>query len=420
MLVHRNTTRPFLPTNVQSTAGSRGKGKIDPSRFGASIPLAVTESSGKPRPYRQGLVPNVSPLRPHCLARDRLRLWIPLTRRRAEDTYGPINISDDDLDRVLAVINVSWASGTRETYGSGLLIFHVFCDLRKISEAQRCLASSILMLTFISSCAGSYSGKTLVNYFVAIRAWHTLHGQPWNMDNTEMKAVLDGAAILAPPSSRRPKREPFTPKLIASIRTQLDLSNPLDAAVYACLTTTFWSTARVGEFTLPNLKAFDPRLHVKRGEDRHGLQVTVFNLPFTKCSASGEEVYWARQDGVFDPEAALSNHFRINDPPPDAPLFAWKHSQGLRPLTRTEFLKRLGLVATTLSIDSLKGHGIRIGATLEYLLRGVPFDVVKSIGRWSSESFTLYLRQHAVVMAPYMQGTPILEPFTRYTMLLLR
>ncbi|KDQ50951.1 hypothetical protein JAAARDRAFT_85199, partial [Jaapia argillacea MUCL 33604] len=79
---------------------------------------------------------------------------------------------------------------------------------------------------------------------------------------------------------------------------------------------------------------------------------------------------------------------------------------GLRPLTRTEFLKRLSIAAAVVGVDSLKGHGIRIGATLEYLLRGIPFDVVKSIGRWSGDSFTIYLRQHAVVMAPYIQGTP--------------
>ena len=39
-----------------------------------------------------------------------------------------------------------------------------------------------------------------------------------------------------------------------------------------------------------------------------------------------------------------------------------------------------------------QGHSLRIGATLEYLLRGVPFEVVNHIGRWSSNSFTLYLR----------------------------
>ncbi|KAG1829990.1 hypothetical protein EV424DRAFT_1378728 [Suillus variegatus] len=72
-------------------------------------------------------------------------------------------------------------------------------------------------------------------------------------------------------------------------------------------------------------------------------------------------------------------------------------------------VKRAGL-------GNLKGHGLRIGGTLEYLLRGVPFDVVKSMGRWSSEAFTVYLRKHALILAPYLQESSALEPFTRYTM----
>jgi hypothetical protein len=79
-------------------------------------------------------------------------------------------------------------------------------------------------------------------------------------------------------------------------------------------------------------------------------------------------------------------------------------------------MNQINTVATSLGLASLKGHGVRIGGTLEYLLRGVPFDVVKSMGRWSSEAFTLYLRKHAVIMAPYLQGSPIMEAFTRYTM----
>ena len=59
---------------------------------------------------------------------------------------------------------------------------------------------------------------------------------------------------------------------------------------------------------------------------------------------------------------------------------------------------------------------MRIGATLEYLLRGVPFDVVKSIGRWSGDSFKLYLRKHAVILAPYLQNAPVFDDITRYTM----
>ena len=196
--------------------------------------LSASTSSRK---YRINLTPVLSTLRPHCQAWDRLHLWKPTFIRSSGDPN--LDITDDDLDWLIIVINSSWQYATHETYGAGLLIFHIFCDLRLIPEDQRCPADPLLMLTFISSCAGPYSSKTLANYLYAVRAWHVLHSAPWSMKTAEIKAALDGAIILAPPSSKRPKRSPFSIPIIISILSKLDLSKPLDAAVFACLTTTF-------------------------------------------------------------------------------------------------------------------------------------------------------------------------------------
>jgi len=55
-----------------------------------------------------------------------------------------------------------------------------------------------------------------------------------------------------------------------------------------------------------------------------------------------------------------------------------------------------------LVMESLKGHGMHIGATLEYLLQGIPFDIVKSIGRWLSEAFsftvTIFIPSHTLFL----------------------
>ena len=202
------------------------------SRFSAAfLSQNDTPTLRVPHKYSANLTPKISDLRPHCSARDRLRLWKPTFIRSPDDLK--VEITDEDLDRLITVINSSWQPATRETYGAGLLVFHVFCDLRLIPEESRCPADSLLMLTFISTCAGSYSGRTLANYFYAVRAWHTLHGAPWHMNAAEMKAALDGAAILAPPSSKRPKRGPMTLEIISSLATKFDLSKPLDAAVFA-------------------------------------------------------------------------------------------------------------------------------------------------------------------------------------------
>ena len=318
-------------------------------------------------------------------------------------------------------MEAAWAPGTKLTYGAGLLVYHVFCDTRNIAELQRCPASISLLLTFISACAGSYSGSALANYIFAIRAWHILHGANWPLNKAEISTALDGATRLAPQSSKRPKRDPFTVSLLLQLRSTLDLSSPLDAAVFACLTTTFWSMARLGEFTLVALKTFDPRKHISRKclreeLDRKNRRVFVFALPWTKVSSTGEDVYWSKQDGLADLLTALHNHFLINDPPPDVALFSWRHSSGLRPLTRSTFTKRLDDAAIALQLPKLHYHGLRIGSVLEYLLRNVPFEAVKSMGRWSGDSFALYLRKHAVILAPYIQNTPILEEFSRLTL----
>ncbi|KAI6032847.1 hypothetical protein F5J12DRAFT_699555, partial [Pisolithus orientalis] len=47
------------------------------------------------------------------------------------------------------------------------------------------------------------------------------------------------------------------------------------------------------------------------------------------------------------------------------------------PLTRHTFLKTLELALKKVGLPPLKGHGIHIGLTLEYLLRNVPFDIIK-------------------------------------------
>ncbi|KAG2060458.1 hypothetical protein BDR06DRAFT_1053624 [Suillus hirtellus] len=397
------------------------------SRFAASLPTTNTLSTSSPSRYKPNLTPNPSTLRPHCLARDRLRLWVPAGRSTRQNSVYSSDvpnheISDAQLERILEVIGSAWAQSTKETYGAGLLVFHVFCDSNNVEEDKRCPIARNLLLNFLCSCAGSYSGSALANYAAGLRAWHLLHGREWQIPPKELKAVLDGAAASAPAGSKQPKRLPFTIDSLSAIHNQLNLDAPLDAAIFACLTTTFYAVARLGEFTVGAIREYDPKKHIPRtgvseSTDRNGLPVTKFHLPSMKTSPiEGEVACWAVQEGPTNPRAALDNHFKVNPAEGKAHLFAWKHPKGLRPLSKKEFTKRLGIAAAAAKLPDLKGHGLRIGGTLEYLLRGIPFEVVKTMGRWSSDAFTIYLREHASILAPYIQASPVLEPFTRYTM----
>jgi hypothetical protein len=327
-----------------------------------------------PTAYTPGLAPLHSILRPHCLARERLRLWKPTSPRTPSDSQGTlIDIRALDLRRIEEILLHAWSDNTLESYGSGLLAFHVYCDMKAIPDAERAPASPITMSSFIAAMAGSYSGKTITNYLYGVRAWHILHGVPWQLNEPEVEALLKAADKLTPSSSKRKKRRPYTTDFIVAIRNNLNLDDPLNAAVYSCLTSAFYGAARVCEFTVRTLDAFDPALHVKPSnvsikQDRNGLEVTNFHIPRTKSSSEGEDVFWARQNGLTDPEVALHNHMRVNQPPRDGHLFAYRWKNNHRPLTKSKFLLRLGQAAKSAGLDPLQGHGIRIGATLEYLL----------------------------------------------------
>jgi hypothetical protein len=351
-------------------------------------------------------------------------MWLPINALRAN--AGRNSLSFDDQRRIPEVLMHAWEEDTRETYGSGLLVYHVFCDSKGTPESERAPATQPLLSAFVANLAASYSGKTISNYLYGVRAWHILHGIPWKVEKAEMDSMLRAANKLTPVSSKKKPRRPYTPDFISALRCHLNLDDPLDAAVFACLTTCFYASARLGEFAVRKLEGFDSsksvsRKHLSHNQDRNGLKVTVVHLPKTKTAPQGEDVFWAKQHGVTDPNDALENHLLINNPPQECHLFAYLYRRGSkvehRALTKTKFLERITKAARAAELEPLQGHGIRIGSTLEYLLRGVPFDVMKVQGRWASNSFILYLRKHAVILAPYIQATPALnEAFIRYTM----
>jgi len=100
---------------------------------------------------------------------------------------------------------------------------------------------------------------------------------------------------------------------------------------------------------------------------------------------------------------------QLNTPAHNEHLFSYMSRGAKRPLTKSKFIARIMAAACSAGLKLLQGHGIRIGSTLEYLLRGIPFEVVKTKGRWASDAFQLYLTKHAQIMAPYIQANSELQ-----------
>jgi len=260
------------PPSPRRKNGSTGE------RFTHTVQFAP--KAGKPTCYAKDLCPLPSTRRPHVLASKRLQLWTPLHGHKTTRNMLT-NLSPEDIRQISVVIGKAWEESTLAAYSSGLLNFHVYCDQKNIPEDQHMPASPLLISTFMSSLTGAYSSSTIDNYVYGIRAWHILHGVRWQMDTAELEALLRAAEKMAPPTSKKKKRVPYTIEFMLAVRSQLQLDKPRNATVYSCLTTAFYAAACLGEFTVPNLGAFNGLVHVKPSDvrielDRNGLCSTVF------------------------------------------------------------------------------------------------------------------------------------------------
>ena len=402
------STRPRPRSNTTNFGGDH---------FGKRVARTRTANPSTTKHYPPNLTPTPSPLRPTCPSKDRLLLWRPTEHTHWSDgTIPPLPPTDEE--RIREVLAEAYSDSTKATYGTGLLVFHVFCDRKGINEIQRAPCGQTLLSNFVSTLIGDYSAQAIENYVYGLRAWHIIHRIPWNVNNIELQTLFASAAKNQPPKSSKAQRPPCTIEDLVTIRENLNPRDPFDAAVLACLTTTFWSVARLGELTIPKLDAFNPEIHVKRSNlnqnvtDRYGNKVTTIFIPWTKASKSqGEELNWVAQTHTgADPEEAMRNHLNINQFDDNSHLFQhhWKGTS--RPMSKNIFLTRIRKALTAAKRKHVTGHSLRIGGTLEYLLRGIDFPVVRFKGRWASETaFVGYLRKHGQILAPYMQANPELQ-----------
>lgn len=347
-------------------------------------------------------------LRPDCLAKERLRKWRPAS--------APIvPLTRQDGKSMSEILEVGFAESTRESYGSGLKQYHNFCDLKGIGELERAPASRELITQFVGSIIGFYPPSSIRTYYAGIQAWHRIHSLPFAADEKEIDLLIRAAAKLAPDNAHLPKRSPLTVETINKIHAQVDPNSTIDTAVFACLTTCFYAIARLGEFTVERIKdPFDPAKHVsiknmRSDVDRDNNRVTELHIPSTKIQPTqGEKVHWAKQNGPSDPVQAMAAHVTLNNPSENEHLFSYTLNNSRQPLSHKKCIERLNALASRAGIkEKIHGHSIRIGGTLEYLLRNIPFEVVKTMGRWSSDTFQRYLRKHGQILAKYIQNTPV-------------
>ena len=159
----------------------------------------------------------------------------------------------------------------------------------------------------------------------------------------------------------------------------------------------FFAFLRSGEMTIPSADTFDPGWHLTP------LDIAVDNLhqpSFMQVRLKGSKTDQTRR-GVnlyvgrtlnkdLCPVAAMLSYLAIRGFN-QGPLFKLQNGS---PLTRQKLvdLLRTTLTAAGINPSHYSGHSFRIGAATTAAATGIGDSTIQTLGRWSSDAFTRYIR----------------------------
>ncbi|RDB24633.1 hypothetical protein Hypma_008189 [Hypsizygus marmoreus] len=315
-------------------------------------------------------------------------------------------------DKINTVIRNAWRKSTSSRYDASISQFLEFVITNSIPLSACLPASESLLCAFAASFAGSLAGKTIGNKCAAIRSWHIQNGFPYR-GGRQLSYVIKGAENMRPADSHMPPRPAVSEAMLAALSSSLDLNDSFDLCVLAIATTSFWGQIRLGEILPPREKNFNTMNFPCWSDFQRPNSVgsRVLHLPCTKTGGSkGEDVIITRQLHL-DPIAAIESHSKKNCHLSSDCFASYYSPSGLRlALTKRKFLARCNSILTSHSLPAISGHCFRIGGTTFLLLAGVPPDIVKLMGRWSSDSFLRYWRSLEIIAPLYAE---LLSPILR-------
>ena len=197
-----------------------------------------------------------------------------------------------------------------------------------------------------------------------------------------------------------PKRTrlPITPAILAKLR-EVWSRTPLDPnriMLWAACCVGFFGFLRSGELTVSETGEFDPSQHltvkdvkIDSSDDPRCVSIRIKQSK-TDPFRMGISIHLNKTDQPLCPVAALLSYLVVRGTQ-DGPLFQFENGT---PLTRPCLVAELrkGLKSASLDPSAYAGHSFRIGAATTAAACGIPVDVIKTLGRWRSQAYQLYIR----------------------------
>ena len=292
------------------------------------------------------------------------------------------------------------APATQRSYVCGQRRYLQFCNAAGCSPYP---VSENGLCRFVAHLAdGNLKHQTIKLYLSANRFGQIVagHGDPFISSMPILEYLLRGIKYNQAkqcPESRRIKM-PVTPKILLQMRAVLAKSarEPDNIMLWAACAMCFFGFLRSGEISTPSSSKYDSTVHLMvedvQVDSREHPSVVRVQIKASKTDPfrKGVLLYLGRTDNLLCPVAAITAYLASRGSEP-GPFFRFEKGGYL---TRESFVKRVRAVMLEAGLEAQRysGHSFRVGAATTAAARGVEDSLIKTLGRWNSSAYLLYIR----------------------------
>ncbi len=313
------------------------------------------------------------------------------SRARPRETWSHEQLL---FERALA-LSQARALQTRSSYSTALRSYLSFCDRQHLPISP----SPDTLSLFIAYEGQHIEPRSVKAYLSGICS----ELEPFFPDVRGARAsrlvrdTLKGSMRLYSKPVRR--KAPLTRENVSLLAASLPVPPSHDDSLFlALLLTGFHGLARLGDLVWP-----DHIQHRTYATVTRRLSVSVVHDHFsfllqthkTDAFFEGDQVLVRAQHPGPNPHRVFTTYLASRDQLFPCRSELWLRADGSIPLRRW-FISRLS--NTFPPSANISGHSMRAGGATALALSGIPGDTIRSIGRWSSASWQVYIRKHPVLL----------------------
>ena len=266
-----------------------------------------------------------------------------------------------------------------------------------LSEHQLCQFASFL-------AKKNLSHSSIKGYLSALRHLQIASGlpDPGIASMPKLEGVVKGIkSIQAKTKQKANVRLPITVDILRRIGEVWEQQGTsIDhCMLWAAVTMAFFGFLRAGELTVPSDAAFDPAVHLTRDD----LSIDSISDPQSikfrlKAFRKGVDIVVGRTGNKLCPVAAMLSYLAVGG---NKTGFLF-HFRDDKLLTKARFVESVRLaLAAGFNQKLYSGHSFRSGAATTAGACGIPDSAIKMLGRWSSATYLIYIRNPRELLANY-------------------